>query len=414
MPMAKARAMTSSRHLVLPLLLASAAFTAAAALGQSGFAPGDVAETRRALAEARRQGDNARARAEKLEAEARRVGEQVEKTARQAAAVAARIQETEAEIAGHEARTRIIAEQRDQLKARLAEREQPLIRLTAGLQRLSRRPPLLALLRPGSVRDTMHLRALLETTMPEVKRRTAALRVEIEKGRALEIRAQVAAGRLQESEAELKSRRQQLAALETRQRLASRKASGIASRESERALALAEKARDLGELVEEVGKQGELREQLAQLPGPIMRPPRPEESEVVDASVFAAPPAGLPGYIMPLAGRLVAGFGEGAQGSPRSRGIVLAARPGAQAVSPASGRVAFAGPYRGYGRIVIIEHDGGWTTLVTGLAQLDTAVGDELVAGSPLGVTGPGEPRVTVELRQNGEPVNPLQFLRPL
>ncbi len=414
MPMAKTRAMTSSRYFVLPFILASAAFAAAAALGQSGFAPGDVAETRRALAEARKQGDNARARAEKLEAKARRVSELVEKTARQAAAVAARIQQTEAEIAGHEARMRIIAEQREQLKARLAEREQPLIRLTAGLQRLSRRPPLLALLRPGSVRDMMHLRALLETMMPEVKRRTAALRVEIEKGRAIENRAQAAAGRLRQSEAELGSRRQQLVALETRQRLASRKASGIASRQSERALALAEKARDLGELVEEVGKQGELREQLAQLPGPIMRPPRPAESEVVDASVFTAPPAGLPGYIMPLAGRLVAGFGEGAAGRPRSRGIVLAARAGAQAVSPASGRVAFAGPYRGYGRIVIIEHDGGWTTLVTGLAQLDAAVGDELVAGSPLGVTGPGEPRVTVELRQNGEPVNPLQFLRPL
>jgi septal ring factor EnvC (AmiA/AmiB activator) len=117
---------------------------------------------------------------------------------------------------------------------------------------------------------------------------------------------------------------------------------------------------------------------------------------------------------MPLAGRLLAGFGEEMEGSARSRGISLAARPGAQAVSPAPGRVAFAGPYRGYGRIVIIEHDGGWTTLVTGLAQLDAAVGAELVAGSPLGITGPGEPRVTVELRHNGEPVNPLQFLRPL
>ena len=51
---------------------------------------------------------------------------------------------------------------------------------------------------------------------------------------------------------------------------------------------------------------------------------------------------------------------------------------------------------------------------MTGLAQLDTAVGEQVVAGSPVGVTGPGQPLVTVELRRNGEPVNPLQFLRPL
>lgn len=307
----------------------------------------------------------------------------------------------------------MIAREREQLKAGLAQREQPLIRLTAGLQRLSRRPPLLAVLRPGSLRDTMHLRALLETMMPQVKRRTAALRAEIARGRALEIRAQQASDQLRASETELKARRRQLLRLETRQRLASRQASGMASRESERALALAEKARDLGALVDEVGKQAQLRDRLALLPGPIMRPPRPEESEVIQAEAFAAAPAGLAGYIMPLAGRLVTGFGAPTQGNARSRGIVLAARPGAQAVSPAPGRVAFAGPYRGYGRIVIIDHDGGWTTLVTGLAQLDAAVGEKLVTGSPLGVTGPGEALVTVELRRGGEPVNPLQVVSP-
>jgi murein hydrolase activator len=322
--------MTSASRFVLPLALAAVALAAGAALGQGAFAPGGVAETREALAEAKRQGEIARARAERLEAEARRVGEQAEKTAREAAALAARIQEAEAAIAGHRARIRMIAGQREELRAKLAEREQPLMRLTAGLQRLSRRPPLLALLKPGSVRDTVYLRALLETALPEVRRRTAALRAEIDRGRALEMRAAAAASQLRSGEAELKSRREKLVALETRQRLALRRASGVAAREAERALALAEKARDLGELVEEIGRQGELREQLARLPGPILRPPRPEDSEVVDAADVAAPRAGgLPGYILPLVGRVVAGFGEEAGGLPRSRGIVLAARPGA-------------------------------------------------------------------------------------
>jgi septal ring factor EnvC (AmiA/AmiB activator) len=154
-----------------------------------------------------------------------------------------------------------------------------------------------------------------------------------------------------------------------------------------------------------------LREQLARLPGPLMRPRRPEEAQVAATERPPVEPAGLPSYMLPVSGRLVTGFGDASQSQPRSSGLSLATRPGAQAVAPAPGRVAFAGPYRGYGRIVIIEHGGGWTSLVTGLAQLDTRVGEQLVAGSPLGVAGAGRPIVTIELRRDGEPVNPLQYI---
>ena len=108
-------------------------------------------------------------------------------TARDAAALAARIQQTEAEIAGNEAQIRLIAVARRDLKARLAERQQPLVKLTAALQRLSRRPPVLAVLRPGSVRETMYMRALLATMMPQVEQRTAELKAEIARGKALAV-----------------------------------------------------------------------------------------------------------------------------------------------------------------------------------------------------------------------------------
>jgi septal ring factor EnvC (AmiA/AmiB activator) len=286
--------------------------------------------------------------------------------------------------------------------------------LTGALQRLSRRPPLLALLRPGSVRDAVYMRALLDTMLPEVEARTAGLRAAIARGRALEQQAGAAAAGLADAQAQMRVRRSQLAVLESQQRLAGREASGIAARESERALALSEKARDLGDLVTAVGQQGALRAQLAALPGPIMRPTRPEDSQVIGAGEFTPPPAGLSSYMLPVTGRLVTGFGEQAPGQARANGLVLAPRALAQAVSPAPGRVAFAGPYRGYQSIVIIEHDGGWTSLITGLARLDVAVGDVLVAGSPIGVTGPGNPQVIVELRQGGVPVNPLQYIRSL
>lgn len=412
---AKQGAMISSRALVLPLVTAAAVAIAALAVGasaQQGAYYETDAEVRRALAQAQAQGQAARVRAEKLEGEAARANEAADRTAREAAGVAARIQEIEARIAGEEARARLIALQRAEQRARLAEQQRPLVRLTAALQRLSRRPPALSLLRPGSITDTMHMRAILATMLPEVESRTAGLRAEIARGRGLERQAQATALALRASERDLAGRRQSLAALETRQRLASRAAGSVADREEERALALAEQARDLDALAADLGKAGELRQALERLPGPVLRPARPEESQVVAIEAPATPEPGPSTYIPPVAGRLVAGFGDSQPGRPRSRGIALAVRPGAQVIAPAAGRVVFAGPYRGYGRIVIIEHDGGWTSLITGLAQLDARVGDVMVTGSPLGIAGPSTPIITLELRRDGAPVNPLDHVR--
>ena len=406
--------MTRMASPLLYIAIAAAAFAGSVAVAQTMLAPADAMEARRALTQARKEGQVARVRAEKLEAAARLVTQRADRAARESAAVAARIQETEAEIAERRAQIRVLGDQREQLRARLAERQVPLVRLSGALQRLSRRPPVLGLLRPGSLQDTVYLRALLDTMLPQVEARTAALRSEIEKGRALERQQAQVARNMEASKAKLDQRKQQLAALESRERLASREASGIAARESERALALAEKAGDLTDLVKVVGEQGKLRAKLAALPGPIMRPPSPETSQVTEAQHFDAPPRGLTTYILPVTGRLVAGYGAEVDGRPPSRGIVLAAGSGAQAVAPAAGRVAFADRYRGYGLIVILEHASGWTSLVTGLARLNVEVGDQLVAGSPLGAVAPAGGAVTLELRQNGEPVNPLQYLRSL
>ncbi len=372
-------------------------------------------EARQALNAAQAQGDAARKRAEQLEASASNAAAAADRTAQEAAAVAARIQQSEADIAANQARITLIERQRQVLRAQLAQRQEPIVRLTAALQRLSRRPAVLSLLRPGSLEDTVYLRAVLETMLPEVQRRTAGLRGELARARALQAQARQATDALRQSEGELTQRRTALSALESQQRIASRQAGGIADRETERALALSEQARDLTQLIDTLDKAGELRAQLAALPGPIMRPALPQAAQVTNDAIAAptVPPAAAPQrYMLPLAGRLVAGFGDVTPGQPRSRGLSLAARSGAQVIAPGAGRVIFAGPYQGYGNIVIIEHGGGWTSLVTGLALLDIKVGQQLIAGSPLGTLGPGRPVVALELRHAGEPVNPLDYLK--
>jgi septal ring factor EnvC (AmiA/AmiB activator) len=255
---------------------------------------------------------------------------------------------------------------------------------------------------------------MLDSAVPQVRARTAGLRSRLARSRQLREQALAAAGQLREEQARLATRRTELAAIETRQRLASRAASGTADREAERALALAEQARDLDALVDELDRAGGLRARLATLSGPLPRPAQPEDARIaiVDDLPSPEPSATAPPapYLLPVMGRTVLGFGA-PQGTGSSSGLTLSPRPGAQVVAPAAGRVAFAGPYRGYGRIVIIEHANGWTSLVTGLARTDVTVGEALVGGAPLGIAAQARPAITLELRRGGVAVNPLRFV---
>ncbi|MFN9579684.1 MAG: metalloendopeptidase, partial [Novosphingobium sp.] len=265
--------MPPAAFLRLTPLLALVALGGAAA--QAPPAPTDPNQLRRAIAEAQAAGAAADRRATELEAQASSANAAVEKTAREAAGIAARIQQAEAGIAANEARAALIERERAQLRARLAQRQQPLVQLTAALQRLARRPAAFALLRPGSLHETVYLRAALEAMLPEVQRRTADLRAELNRSRALQDQARANAASLRQAQRDLAARRQALAALESRQRLEARAAGGLAAREADRALALAEQARDLNGLVGQLDEASRRRAALAALPGPILRPAVP-------------------------------------------------------------------------------------------------------------------------------------------
>lgn len=407
--------------MVLRLAAVLAGLLALGALGLAGApstarAPAglDTAEgALAALEAARRQQRNARARSERLERQAAQSREAAQSAVQRAAALAARVQQAEAGIAAAEARLALSNRERRALDRQLALRRTPLVRLTGALQSMSRRPLALSALQPGSLRELVYTRAVLASTIPLVRSRTAALRADLARARAIEIDARQALADRRESEQALARRRAALVAVAAEERLRARRASGGADREAQRALVLAEQAVDLDQLVGQLETAGTLRARLAVLPGPL---PRPADPSAAAVSARQRPVAGATGppdrYQLPVAGEIVAGFGEAGGAGQRQTGIALSARSEAQIVSPGEGRIVFAGPYRGYGRIVIVEHPHGWTSLVTGLGRLDGAVGQPVTAGSPLGLAPREGGEITLELRRDGEPVNPLDHLR--
>jgi len=379
------------------------------ALAQSDiFDPQAIAARERTqLIEAKQQSAAAMARSTLLEKQAVAASSEADRLKKRSAALAARIQSAEADISAGEARVALVSRRLSAQRARLARQQQPLLELAASLQQLSRQPPVSVLAQPGSLTDMVHARAVLDAAMPVIERRTAGARRELALLRTVRQQQAVALKALSASKTQLAQRRDALTRLENEGRLRSRELMSSAQLEADRALGLGEKARDIVDLMDALEADGAVREELAGLAGPLPRPRNPR-GRIVGTEPPATAEAELTqgAYRLPVVGRIVAGLGEVNESGVRSRGVTIAARPGGQVVAPAPGRVGFAGDYRGYGKIVIIDHGGGWVSLLTGMIALSVGVGDTLDAGTPVGRAGSDDSRITVELRRAGRPVD--------
>lgn len=116
---------------------------------------------------------------------------------------------------------------------------------------------------------------------------------------------------------------------------------------------------------------------------------------------------------LPVSGAIRTGFGEKDDYGSKSQGITFNAPAGGTVVTPLAGTVKFAGNFQKYRQILIVEHAGGYHSLIAGLGRIDTVVGATLAAGEPVGIAEKSDDgaRIYYELRQNGAPVNPRKLL---
>ena len=359
---------------------------------------GAAAPTPQRLAEAKRAASAAEARAAALTTQARRERSAADRAAADEAAARARVAAAAAQAEAASTRVALVDARLLAQRAELGRRQAPAARLLAGLQLLARRPAIAAVAQPGSVEDLVRLRAVLGTVLPQVRARAAAIRTDLAATRRLQTSATLAAAELRARRAALEGERTALARLEAGHRARARALGRGALSESDRALALGERARDLVDQLGEEGRATATAGDLAALPGPLPRPLAPGN----------VPPAPVAAYRLPVAGRLVTGLGEVSPSGVRARGLTFRVAPGTIAVAPVAGTVRYAARFRSFGTVVILDHGDGWTTTLTGLAATPLARGQAVAAGAPLGRAGSGEPEITVELRRRGRPIDLL------
>jgi murein hydrolase activator len=362
--------------------LAIAALLAAGAAGQS-----DV----EALREAKKRAAAAEARSEALRQEAATADATADRLVARRAALGAEIDSANAQIATARARIAVISRRQRAQAAILGAANAPLLRLNALLQNMTKQPVSLLLARPGDRRDYVRLRAAMAAIEPVIAERTLALRDQMALQRQLQSQERVAIGSLRKASGELASRRKALAALESDNRGKALSLSANAAVEYERAIGQGERARDLVERIDADRESGQNAAALARYEGPRPR-----------AGSEGGPIRTASAYRLPVEGKVLAGFGELNPTGYRERGIRFEVEPAAEVIAPAAGRVSFAGRYRSFGNIIIIEHGGGWATLITGLERLGVETGARVSQGTALGSAGEGEPEILVELRRNG------------
>ena len=362
---------------LLPLLL-----LAQPAWGQNAA---DLRDARRntrvqgvAAAEATRQADAA-------QAEERRLAEARVAAARTVQAAEHRLHQAEGAARGASQAAQSAIAERATRAAALA----PFLPL---LHRLERWPAESLLAMPAAPEDT--LRGLL--AMQALIRHAGA------EAEAFRQAAERAATARQQAETEA----EKLAAARTEARAAdARLEAALAQARARRAEAQANEDGAARRAREALARVSDLEQAMARLE---------RERREREASRRAPPPpvvteAPRGSHPMPVAGQVAREFGAAGDGGA-ARGMTLAAGPRARVVAPCAGRVAYAGSFRSYGQLVIIDCGAGLHLVLARMERLETATGERVIVGEPVGVLPAAEPQLYVELRRNGQVMDPRGF----
>jgi len=376
--------------------------------------------------------ERARASQEEAAKRAARIAENEAAVRNKMIAAAQRIQERERVLIELEDQLTNLEAHRSVLAATLEDKDAQMRDVLMALQRLAVRPTDALLLQPLRPSDAIRSGLALSAAIPALTDNANRLRVDLAslyrtRTEIIERRNEVAANaaalitdqsnleRLYAEKAELRAGFEQRAAeATTRMDALSKEADDLRDLLDK---VVADRKRQIKE--EAAEKAAEKAKQTVRRPATLIPPdgttPTPDivvarrPASPKETRSFAQARGTLP---FPVIGQLTQRYGEKTEGDVRSKGIVIKTRTDAQVVTPFDAVVAFSGPFRGYGQLLILEHSEGYHTLLAGMSHLDGAVGQTVLAGEPVGVMAPeGVPSLYVELRRGGQPINPLPWL---
>lgn len=334
-------------------------------------------------------------RARRLEQTAGELREQLQQQSEDLKRIAARVRDGEAELDRLERERRETETGIAAIQDRLGRTRSLIAEALSALAGLAAAPPLAAVARPGEAEDSRLAASALAGVREGLDRMMLDLAAQLETLRQGEQRLTQLRTEAEATLAALKADREALQQGLEKRRAMARETEEAAGKARARIQALAEEVRTLTALLQRL-------ENLTPVAAPSATPVR---------AGFAA----LKGRLdLPARGRIASRFGE-RLGEHDPNGIVLRTRPDAIVTAPHDAIVRFAGPFRHYGGLLILDFGDGYHLLVAGVSGIDVVAGQWLLAGEPVGRmsggTAAGGNELYLELRRGGSPIDPAPWL---
>jgi septal ring factor EnvC (AmiA/AmiB activator) len=406
----------------LPAMAQTTAPTPQAAMA----APDAIKQREQELETTRAQQKGAAEAREKLKGDIAAIGQDRSKLNAQLIDVAAQVRGVEGKVGDAEARLRTLDGREQQVRGSLDSRRSEIIEVLAALQRAGRRTPPALLVRPEDALQSLRTAMLLGSVVPELRSRAAKLAGDL--GELVALRKNIASERdhLAADRDKLRDDQTRLAAfVDERQRQQAAIEQNMEA-EGARAIALSRQVDSLQGLIaklEQDLKSAAKAAATATLQGaPATVDGKPNLAAFKDPArkspaVAFASARGL--FALPVNGAKIREFGGSDGSGGVEKGISLATKAGAQVTTPCDGWVVYAGPFRSYGQLLILNAGGGYHVLIAGMERISVNIGQFVLTGEPVATMGTtsqvasilatnaSQPVLYVEFRKDGTPIDP-------
>lgn len=324
-----------------------------------------------------------------------------------------------------------LRQQQDGIRQSLDARRDVLAEVLGALQRIGLNPPPALLVKPEDALSSVRSAILLGAVVPELRSETEILLADLKELSRVAASIEAERGRLTATVAEQVTEKERLnLLLHAKDRLRGESESALAA-ETRKSEELAAKADSLNDLIsslekeivdarstEEKARRAEAERQRREAALAAM--PVPENNRLVETAPFSLMQGKL---ALPAAGRVTRRFGSDDSNGGVMLGDTVATQSGAIVTAPADGSVLYAGPFRSYGQLLILNAGDGYHVVLAGMGRISVATGQSVLAGEPVGAMGEARvasasangigsagPELYVEFRKDGKPVDPAPW----